>query len=332
MAEQSLRESIEAAVEATPVETVQTEVVEAVPEKVQEAPQETAQETADRLRDEKGRFAAKQVEVEAAVVPEVVVPERKPPSSWKKDYWDDWKTLPQKVQDYIEQREGEALRGVTTYKQQAEAAREIQARLAPRQEQLAREYGSTANGIDALFQLSDFAAQNPQGFITWFAQQRNIDLGQLTTAAPVQATQEYVQLQQQVLGLQNQLRAFQQQTSMSQEQAIQGEIARWAEGKEHLDDVREDMAALLHAGRAKDLDDAYNKALRLNEPLWEQIQTKTRQDEQAGRLKEAAAQAQAAKAAAVQVKGAPANTAAVGTPSGSLRAHLESAFGQTNRV
>ena len=329
MAEQSLRETIESAVEATPVETVETEVVEAAPETAQE----TAQETADRLRDEKGRFAARQAEAEAAVVPEVVVPERKPPSSWKKDYWDDWKTLPAKVQDYIDQREGEALRGVTTYKQQAEAARELQARLAPRQEQLTREYGSTANGIDALFQLSDFAAQNPQGFITWFAQQRNIDLGQLTQSAPVQATQEYVQLQQQVLGLQNQLRAFQQQTSMSQEQAIQGEIARWAEGKEHLDDVREDMAALLHAGRAKDLDDAYNKALRLNEPLWEQIQTKTRQDEQAGRLKEAAAQAQAAKAAAVQVKGAPANTAAVGTPSGgTLRAHLESAFGQTNRV
>jgi len=326
VAEQSLRDTISEA-----VSTVETAPVE-TPVETPAEPTETLAEA--RARDEKGRFAPKveaapEAPPEAPTAPVEVAPERKPPSSWKKDYWDDWKTLPQKVQDYIEQREGEALRGVTTYKQQAESAKEIQTALMPYQQMLTQSYGSVTNGLQELFKLSDFASQNPQGFITWFAQNRGIDLNQLSQAAPVQALPEYVQLQQQVLGLQNQLRTFQQQTTSTQEQAIQAEIQRWSEGKEHLEAVREDMAALLQTGRAQGLDDAYNKALRLNEELWTQLEAKQRQEKESQKLQEAAELAKTAKTAAVQVKGAPANTAAVGTPSGGLRSHLESAFNST---
>jgi len=41
-------------------------------------------------------------------------------------------------------------------------------------------------------------------------------------------------------------------------------IAQWSQGKEHFDALRETMADLLNGGMANDLDDAYDKAKRLN--------------------------------------------------------------------
>jgi len=51
-------------------------------------------------------------------------------------------------------------------------------------------------------------------------------------------------------------------------------IVEWAQDKEYFNELREPMANLLNAGMATGLDDAYNKAMRLNDGLYEQQQKK----------------------------------------------------------
>ncbi len=87
------------------------------------------------------------------------------------------------------------------------------------------------------------------------------------------------------------------------------EINRAKEGKEHFDAVREDMAALLQANRAKTLDQAYEMAIWARPDLREALLQQER--EKASQSVQDKAQAQRSAAAAVSVKGSsPASTTA----------------------
>src|SRR5512143_4112152 len=125
------------------------ETVETTPQApvVEAAPVETAEAKADRLRDEAGRFAkAEEKPAEpapqqsASVAPEVTnTPPR--PSTWKKEYWPLYDKLAtgqaltpeeaRKLADYTNQRENEFKGGVSTYKAEADKAREINDAIAP---------------------------------------------------------------------------------------------------------------------------------------------------------------------------------------------------------
>src|SRR5690349_4374346 len=118
-------------VEAPVVETPQ----------VVESPTETPEQVAQRERDERGRFAAKQ-EQQAEVPPvQVEQPPVQRPSTWKKEYWPLYDKLAQgqalspeeakKLADYTNERENQFKSGVSTYKAEADAAREIQGAMAP---------------------------------------------------------------------------------------------------------------------------------------------------------------------------------------------------------
>ncbi|MCA8026419.1 hypothetical protein [Burkholderia cepacia] len=73
-------------------------------------------------------------------------------------------------------------------------------------------------------------------------------------------------LQDQVAQMQRQQFTTQQQVVAAEHSAIDGEIAAFAADPdhEHFQILQQDMAALLQAGRAKDLDEAYEMAMRAN--------------------------------------------------------------------
>ena len=125
----TLRDALETAFAGAESGTLAPDTTEIAPETPTEQPEdladkpaETASEKADRVRDEAGRFATK---------PEEKIEARKPPSSWKKDYWDHYTKLDPQLQDYIDQRESEAAKGVSTYKQQWDRAAPVYTAIEP---------------------------------------------------------------------------------------------------------------------------------------------------------------------------------------------------------
>jgi len=153
------------------------------------------------------------------------------------------------------------------------------------------------------------------------AQEYGISIDQLQN--PPQVDPAY----QQVLNELQHLKATQQQELYSRQQAEQAQlnsqIASFAEGKEHFDAVREDMAALLQAGRAKDLDAAYDMAIWARPDLRSGLlQQQTRAAEEKARAEVQKAKAQSAS---VSVRGSSPVSGQSATPH-DIRSALEAAF------
>ena len=118
----TLRETLAEAITATETPVVETTPIEST---------ETRQE---RVRDDAGKFANKSEEkpVTESIAHEAVeVPKSTRPSTWKKDYWEKFDTLDPDLQGYINQRESEYKTGVSTYRAEAEKAKQLNEAIAP---------------------------------------------------------------------------------------------------------------------------------------------------------------------------------------------------------
>lgn len=140
----TVRDSIETAITEVSQPTASPEIPAqetplAQTSEAAEAPapaQETASEKEARLRDEKGRFVEGKPEAKpkAPETPAAAAAPAKPkaprPSSWKKELEAQWETLPPEVQAYIGDRERQFATGVSTYKAEADRAKEVREALA----------------------------------------------------------------------------------------------------------------------------------------------------------------------------------------------------------
>jgi hypothetical protein len=308
-----IREALQNAIaeqnEAEPVEAPEVESVEVESVEVEK----TAAEA--RARDEKGRFAAKQKEeAEAAEVVEEVapveVPARKAPSSWKPEAQTIWEKAArgepitaqeaQVLADESDRRESDFHKGIQTYKEAANFGRELHQVFTPHAEFL-QQLGATPSGaVDVLMKtarvLYQGTPEQKAREVADMCQRHGIDIESLAHVQPIDPTIRALQAQQeQIL----QFLAAQQRPSVPDiEPSLVSEVQSFKQSHEHFDLVREDMALLLESGRASGMEDAYNKAVRMNDQAWGATQAKQQADAQAK-----AAAAQKAKAAAVQVKG-----------------------------
>jgi len=127
-----------------------------------------------------------------------------------------------------------------------------------------------------------------------------IDLNSLTS---VQFDPYHHNLAQRLAQQQAALEQITQSRQMAEQAQLGQTIEQFAQTHEHFDDVRETMADLLDKGFASDLNDAYAKAVRLNDDVFSRVsQQPTQQVNPIQRANEAA---KAAKASAVSVKGSP---------------------------
>lgn len=322
MAETTLRETIAEQLD-------QLETPDVTPEVTPQEVTETPEQTAARVRDEKGRFAPKDaapqepkaspapppVETPAAAAPEA----KRPPSSWKKDYWDDYAKLDPRLQDYIEKRERDFANGVSTYKQEAERAREIQDAIAPFQQELAQ------NGIPAGQWIQNLgrahltlAKGDPQSKLAMF-QRLAADYG-IPAKLAVQDSEGNWQLMGQVQPTQPQFGpqdieriVSQKLQEQSTQQTLSQFMAEVPTKYPHFEVVRSTMVGLLQSGLAQDLPSAYEAAIQLplHAELREQEHQQHLQQEMAQKQEQQKAVVQKARSNAVSVKSAtPASTGA----------------------
>lgn len=305
-------------VESTPVETTET-VSQPVDRRAaleaafsaKEAPEGAQDEPkGDRARDERGRFSAEQKAAETTE--EAPKPARKYPSSWKPEA----KPLFERIAgdpelaliaDEIERRETDFHKGLEGYKGKAQFADAMERAIAPFQATIASYGVSPDVAVQALFaadhRLRYGAAHEKAQALMQLAQDYGINLDGLPQQA--QVAPEYAALQTEL----QQLKAMQHQWMLSQQQAqsqtVMSEIQRFSADKPHFDTVREDMAALLQAGRAESLEQAYEMATWARPDIRSTLLEQRRKDEEGKRREDAQRAAAAAKSAAVQVRGAP---------------------------
>lgn len=130
-----------------------------------------------------------------------------------------------------------------------------------------RRNGSPANPqaeaqyLNDVLSTLDFAKSNPEGFLSWFAQQSNIDLDTFEPQDQPRVDPALQQTQQMVWQLQNQIAQMQQPP----QQDHKATIAEFSKDREFFNDVRSDMADLIEAGAAQTMEEAYEKAIWSNE-------------------------------------------------------------------
>jgi hypothetical protein len=331
----ALEEAMSQAEEGTLEAPVEKEIVEVEPDAIAE----------EKSRDEKGRFVAEDQEKpevsasneesEPTEEPEIEVkPELTRPSTWKKEYlpiWDKLTTGQQltpdealKLAQYSNQRESEYKKGVSTYKAEADNARQLREAIDPFVPELQKHGIHPAAWIQSLgrahFTLATGTQEQKQQMFHRLAQDYGIQLNQ------EYGNQGYEQQYQQpsdpyTQQLMNQLQAMNQEVSTiksryeQEEQArLMGEISRVSSNVEkfpHFESVREQMAQLLERGLANDLESAYAKAVRLNDDVWAQEQERLLSS--AAKQQNSAKQVAKAKSAAVSVRSVtPKGTASSG--------------------
>lgn len=224
--------------------------------------------------------------------------------------------LPREAQAFVLKRESDVEKNLTQKTQEIAEQRKnyegLESVLAPRRQAMARQ-GGEAQVINQLLQLSDFANNDPAGFIQWWAKDRNIDL---SSFVPKPAEGEYVDpalhaAQKRIESVEQRIAQREQQEQQARTQATQSEIDKFSSeadstGKPirpYFNEVRNEMSALFKANLVNTLDDAYQRAIYANPGIRQKLFDEQKKADEASRLnatKEAAAKA--SKAAGVQVK------------------------------
>ena len=282
----SLRDTIENAIETTEPEVASQEVTESV--------------KTEKPRDEHGKFAKSSQNASDEVTEafadnneqEVAVKPR--PSSWKKDYEEHWGKLDPTLQDYIQQREADYAKGVSTYKNQWDMAAPIMESISQFAPLLQQRNIDAKEWVDRLGKADMMLTRgSPEQKLQMFAQLANdygVNLGQLTGQSGYDP--QFSQLAQELNQIKNQWSSFQSQQEMMEQTQLQSEIASFKDDKPYFEEVRETMAGLLQNGMANDLQSAYDKAIRLNDDVFQRVQSQqTGKSEAAQREKVAAAKA-----------------------------------------
>jgi hypothetical protein len=279
------------------------------------APVETQEQKDQRARDEQGRFVAKPAEAKPVEAPKPIegkpvttaqpTPQAErvaPPLEWNGNAKVRWEKLPRDIQEQI----SKDYVGIGQLKQAFTGIAQV---IGPRAQELTNQYGSPEAAIGQLFQLSDYAARDPEGFVRHFCKVRGIDpsrFGQPMDGQQPQAEAHPVvnQLLGKINQLESQLQSFAGQQSQAEQSALSSQIQEFASSPDapYFNDVRHDMAALIESGRAKTLKDAYDMA------VWANPQTRASllQAQQEKAMTDQRSKAEAArKAASANLTGSP---------------------------
>lgn len=296
----------------------------------------------DRARDEAGRFArkepdavvtsptAKPVAQPAAPVVEQPVVNPLRPTTWRKEYlplWDkaaagqpltpdEWK----KLAEYNGQRENEYKTGVSTYKAEAQQAKEIQESIAPFLSEMQVRGVTPASWIKDVGQAHYVLVKGtPEQKLQLFhvlAQQYGVPLAAIQQQAQGGVHPMVTQMMQANDALRAELAEVRQEVKGVKDwkggldtQALQSEIQRMTGDTQtypHFAAVREDMAQLLEKGAATDLPMAYKISVAMRDDLMEEEVNRRLTTQQASRTNAVTK----AKAQAVSPKSA--------TPSGQV--------------
>lgn len=265
--------------------------------------------SSQRLRGPDGKFAKATAddgeptkEISADTTADLT-PKTSAPASWASEKRTLFEKAEPALRDYIALRENQMNEGVAKLKADYEgrlaALNPIAEVLRPVEGRLRANNVHPARYVANIIAAEESLRSQPQQTIRKLAEMYGVDLASLASGGSDGPTVDpqiaalHVKTQQ----LENYLRNQQMQAT----QAQYAELGRTIEGfkadpkNSHFDEVREDMAALLQAGRAQDLQTAYDMAIYANPVVRAKVLESQRVEAERARQAEAQAKAATAK-------------------------------------
>jgi len=267
----------------TPEPAPEPEVKEAVEAKEPSKPVEKVDEKG-RVRGEDGKFVAKPDEVgqdQPAQDPKAQAePSQsaiRPPVSWAPEAKAQFATLSPAVQAAINKREQEIDQGLRMKDKDVKRYEPLEQVIAPHRQKWAVAGVDEATAVKQLLEASDWLERDPKQALAYLARQYGVDLAQPTGGQPSQAQPQGTAANPEFLALQQELAQIKQQIGSQQEAGMLSQIESFRQDPKNLyfDNVRDDMAALISTGKAKDLPEAYEMACWMRpdiRPLLQQAQ------------------------------------------------------------
>lgn len=248
--------------------------------------------------------------VEKAVAIEEPVEEpvwRRPPASWKNEYREAWQTVDPKIQEYTWQRENEMRAGLQPFAEKAHYADQMQTAIQPYLQTIKGLGIEPHKAVEALMQADNaLRTGSQQERLAYFAQlasQYGVNLGQMGQMPQQMAVDPHVYaLQNELNNVRGEVAGWKQQQEQAENSAILSEIEKFALNAEYFEEARPAMIQLLQGGMATDLNDAYEKAVRLDQNLSESINRNRQDTIETQRRAVANKAAKSARAAAVSVR------------------------------
>lgn len=313
-------ETTEPAKPQTREETIRAALQKANEPKDTDTPEEKAVKESNRGKHAAyqpradGKFAPGKPQIPVTTEP----PKARPayPHTWKPDYTPKWETLDPDLAEYITQREKEQAEGVKPLLTKAQQADELLKEFTPYDHLLKADNATPQTAIRSLLQTAavlrtadpltkaKLVAQTMQQYGVPFEYVQQF-FGQGGGQPALDPTVAH--LYQTVTQLQQELQSTKQATQQAETQAATRQVESFLAKPEYkyAKELAPSMAQLLEHGMAESMEDAYDKALRLNPQLFDKAMAETRAEADRKAREEATKAAQAARNAAVQVKGAP---------------------------
>lgn len=292
----------------------------------------------ERVRDEAGRFAkaeapaetteapaqpapAKQETKEAAPAPEAAPVTIPAPQRLAKAAQEAWSQAPEVLRTEVARMEAELTKGISEYQQRWEPLKRF--------DEMARSGGTTLDqALTAYTNMESMLRTDPVRGMIEVCKNMGIDpaqmaqamTGQQTGQAPAGASPEVAALKSEIAALKQEISGVGQ--SIAQRDTL-SQVEAFAKANPRFDELSDTIAELLQTGYAKDLQDAYTKAERLNPaPAPEPAPVA---------VPKVPDPAQTRKAT-LSITGSPASGSNPTTrkPAGSAREALQSAFAQVN--
>lgn len=291
---------------------------------------ETMRATWDRLnprRDDGGRFAAKDGEQakpepvpadqSAEVKDEPAAPAIDPPISWSAENKAKWESVPPDLRQYIAQRDKEAQTAISRYGQHLKAYEPLGQVVDHFKDTFQRNGIAPADGIARLLAVESRLASDPTEAIKDIAKAYGVELSALITETPADGAPQQGTLPPEVSALKaelaqtkaelgkitSHLTAQERARLQAENAALFKQIADFANGKPHFDNVRHLMGAMIMADETLSLEDAYERALYADPNTRQRIlsdQRKAGEEKQAQEARKRATDAK--KAASVNVR------------------------------
>lgn len=273
-----------------------------------------------RARDELGKFAPKDKAAPAAAIVapqatlETVQPEpwAKAPKSWKKELSEGWGKLDPAYQRYVHEREQQMHAGIEPLLPKAELADQINKAAEPYMNTIRGLGLDLPRAVAGLMKVDHDLRTLPYdqrlAVLNHVARGYGIDLSGQMQGVPQTYDPNFQGMQNELLTIKGQFSAMQQQQEAAQQRAAQDEIQKFAKTAEHFEEVKPMMAQLLQGGLADGIEDAYERAIRLNPDLFDSIHAARQAAADAEKRKIADEAAKRAKAAAVSVRSATPGT------------------------
>lgn len=270
-------------------------------------PQDNRRELLEQQFDEVAAAEPKLETREAEPTEEVEPPVwSRPPASWKKDHHEVWQSADPRMQEYAWQREEQMRAGVEPLISKAQFADQMHEVLTPYMQTIQGLGLDAPKAVKALMEadhaLRSGDQQQKQQLFARLASQYGVNLGEVS--APQSVDPYIFALQNELNNVRGEIVGWKNAQEQAQNQTLLGEIEKFSQKSEHFEQARPTMIQLLQSGVASTLEDAYEKAVRLDPELFDSVQSSRQAEVDAEKRKVADRAAKNARAAAVSVKSA----------------------------